>query len=59
MICQNNGIMKKKWKVKIIIYNIYLYILYIIKYIYIYLASPLSAEWGMRNGNLLIVICQV
>lgn len=51
--------MKKKWKVKIIIYNIYLYILYIIKYIYTYLASPLSAEWGMRNGNLLIVICQV
>lgn len=53
MICQNDGIMKKKWKVKIIIYK------YIIKYIYIYLASPLSAEWGMRNGNLLIVICQV
>ena len=49
MICQNDGIMKKKWKVKIIIYNIYLHIL----------ASPLSAEWGMRNGNLLIVICQV
>lgn len=49
MICQNDGIMKKKWKVKIII----------LIYIYIYLASPLSAEWGMRNGNLLIVICQV
>lgn len=48
MICQNDG-MKKKWKVKIIIYNIYLYILYIIKYIYMHF---LSAEWEMRKREI-------
>lgn len=39
--------MKKKWKVKIIIYNIY--IIYIIKYIYMHF---LSAEWGMRKREI-------
>lgn len=56
MICQNDGIMKKKWKVKIIIYNIYLYILYIIKYIYMHFCPQSGNE---KTGNLLIVICQV
>lgn len=46
MICQNDG-MKKKWKVKIIIYNIYY--IYIIKYIYMHF---LSTEWGVRKREI-------
>ena len=46
MICQNDGIMKKKWKVKIIIYNIFTYIF-------------VRRVGNEKTGNLLIVICQV